>query len=86
MIRAACPRNWTPARRIARPWSLPEPPAGRRPRSTPWRDLATERKLKTWELAGLSRLAGWAPGKHATPAEFEAALARFRSRRMGGGR
>lgn len=49
-------------------------------------DLAAERKLKPWELAGLSRLAGWAPGKMATAVEFDQALASFRARRMGGGR
>ena len=52
----------------------------------PLEDVATDRKVKPWGLAGLSRLAGWAPGKHVTGAEFDQALASFRARRMGGGR
>lgn len=48
--------------------------------------LAEEARLRSWETAGVMRLSGWAPGKEVTQSEFEEALARFRSRPMGGGR
>lgn len=53
---------------------------------SPVESLAAEAGLKDWETAGVLRLAGWASGKQVAKTEFEEALARFRSRPLGGGR
>jgi hypothetical protein len=42
--------------------------------------------LPGWKLAGLMRHQRWAPGKAVPPAIFEAALAAFAGRPLGGGR
>jgi hypothetical protein len=48
--------------------------------------LADLSNLRPWEKQALFRAAGWAPGKQVTAADFHAALARFKKRRMGSGR
>jgi hypothetical protein len=52
----------------------------------PVEELAGHAGITSWELAGLMRAAGWAPGKQATKEEFGRALDRFRKRPQGGGR
>lgn len=52
----------------------------------PVSELAAAAGLPAWELAGLARAAGWAPGKQVTEADFAAALERFRARPQGGGK
>ncbi len=42
--------------------------------------------LPAWTLAGVMRHQRWAPGKAVTPAVFDAALAAFEGRPLGGGR
>ncbi len=42
--------------------------------------------LPAWELAALRQATGWVHGKQITEAEYEAALATFRTRPQGGGR
>lgn len=39
-----------------------------------------------WEVAGLMRAAGWAPGKQVTKTVFNDTLEKFRNRPQGGGR
>jgi hypothetical protein len=64
----------------------PETPAAQPEPLKPYEALAAEAGLAVWEKAALARSAGWAPGKSLTPAEFDAALNAFRSRRQGGGK
>lgn len=52
----------------------------------PVEHLAKEKNIKTWELAGLMRAAGWAPGKQVAEGEFDLALNKFRRRPQGGGK
>ena len=52
----------------------------------PVEELAAGARLKPWELAGLMRAAGWAPGKQVTVKVFEQAVAAFRNRPQGGGK
>jgi hypothetical protein len=53
---------------------------------TPVETLATARGVPAWKLAGLMRHQRWAAGKAVTAAEFDAALAAFAGRPLGGGR
>lgn len=48
--------------------------------------LAVRMDLQEWEKAALFRAARWAPGKQVTREAFDAALTRFRKRRMGAGK
>lgn len=48
--------------------------------------LAEKHSLPSWELAGLMKAAGWAPGKQVTDTAFQNALSKFRKRPQGGGR
>lgn len=48
--------------------------------------LAKEAGVPDWEMAGLMKAAGWAPGKHVSRDRFQAAVTSFRSRPQGGGR
>ena len=52
----------------------------------PVEDLAGAKNIKSWELAGLMRAAGWAPGKQVSEDEFDLVLDRFRKRPQGGGK
>lgn len=52
----------------------------------PVEELAAERGLKPWYLAGLRRSANWAPGKQVTVAQFDAVVKRFNARPLGGGK
>ncbi len=49
-------------------------------------EIARERGLPIWYLAGLRRAKGWAQGKQVTAAEFDAAAAAFDARPQGGGK
>lgn len=49
-------------------------------------ELLATNNVPAWEAAGLKRFASWAEDKAVAPEEFSAALAQFRSRRLGGGR
>lgn len=48
--------------------------------------LADRHRIASWQQAALMRCMGWETGKMATDAEYRAALARLKSRPMGGGR
>ena len=52
----------------------------------PVEELAEAKNIKSWEVAGLMRAAGWAPGKQVTKEDFDQTLGRFRRRPQGGGR
>ena len=52
----------------------------------PVEELAEKAGIKTWEVAGLMRAAGWAPGKQVTKEDFDQTLDRFRKRPQGGGK
>lgn len=56
------------------------------PEIQPVEELAEAEGIKSWEVAGLMRAAGWSPGKQVTAGEFDLALARFRKRPQGGGK
>ena len=49
-------------------------------------DLATERNLAVWFVAGLRQATDWAEGKMVTREEFDTALGRFSARPQGSGR
>jgi hypothetical protein len=49
-------------------------------------DLATERNLAGWFVAGLRQATGWAAGKMVTRDEFDAAATRFAARPQGSGK
>jgi len=57
-----------------------------KPEIMPVEELAEAEGIKSWEVAGLMRAAGWAPGKQVSKGEFDLALGRFRRRPQGGGR
>jgi len=46
--------------------------------------LIAARGLRAWQGAALCRAEGWALGKMVTQADFDAALERLNTRRMGG--
>ena len=48
--------------------------------------LADRHRIARWQQAALMRCMGWENGKMVTDAEYRAALARLKSRPMGGGR
>lgn len=48
--------------------------------------LADRHRVTSWQQAALMRCMGWENGKMVTDAEYRAALARLKSRPMGGGR
>ena len=48
--------------------------------------LADRHRIASWQQAALMRCMGWENGKMVTDAEYRAALARLKSRPMGGGR
>jgi hypothetical protein len=49
-------------------------------------ELASQKKLPSWETAGLAAACSWKPGKKVSVKEFEKALALFRKRPLGGGK
>lgn len=49
----------------------------------PVEDLASRLGIKDWELAGIMRMQGWAPGKWVSEKEIESALTAFGERPMG---
>lgn len=49
-------------------------------------DLAAERNLASWFVAGLRQATGWAAGKQVTREEFDTAVGRFSARPQGSGR
>lgn len=49
-------------------------------------DLASERNLASWFVAGLRQATGWAEGKRVTREEFDTAAARFAARPQGSGK
>lgn len=48
-------------------------------------EAAIKEFVPGWELAGIRRALGWAPGKLVTEEEFKSAVKRFRNRPQGGG-
>ncbi|BCS55195.1 hypothetical protein [Geobacter sp. SVR] len=55
-------------------------------RLQPIEALAAERGMPAYAVAGMCRANGWAPGKHLTAADFEAAMEAYRNRPMSAGR
>ena len=49
-------------------------------------NLAAERNLAVWFVAGLRQATGWADGKMVTREEFDAAATRFAARPQGSGK
>ena len=48
--------------------------------------LADRHRVPAWQEAALCRFMGWAEGKMVSDAEYQAALGKLNSRRLGGGR
>ncbi len=69
-----------------KPESKPKPTTAESEPLQPVEDLAKEHGIKSWELAGPMRAAGWAAGKQVTKTRFQQALNAFRHRPQGGGR
>jgi|GEM_PF-6245874 len=47
--------------------------------------LALRYRVPSWKQAAMLQMQGWAPGKHVSAAEYEAALADLGTRPLGGG-
>ena len=47
-------------------------------------ELAEAKRVPGWQSAALHKLMGWEPGKRVSETEYAAALARLKSRRIGG--
>lgn len=48
--------------------------------------MADRHRVPAWQEAALCRFMGWAEGKMVSDAEYQAALGKLNSRRLGGGR